>query len=120
MEAETKTDIRDVLAARGARHGDFTEHARITQNLKAMARNSVNLKEARLSSVETEAVEMILHKIGRILAGDPHYRDHWDDIAGYATLAADRTPQIEPPVAVAAAIAVSPARKAQPKKRARR
>ena len=117
MDAVTKTDIRDVLAARGSRHGDFTEHARITQNLKAMARNSVNCREARLTAVETEAVEMILHKIGRILAGDPHYRDHWDDIAGYATLAADRTPPLEQ---LAAVVAVSPARQAQPKRRARR
>lgn len=33
---------------------------------------------------------MIAHKIGRILNGDPNYRDSWDDIAGYAKLAADR------------------------------
>ncbi|WP_257617167.1 hypothetical protein [Campylobacter pinnipediorum] len=29
---------------------------------------------------------MIAHKIARILAGNPNYKDHWDDIAGYATL----------------------------------
>ena len=29
---------------------------------------------------------MIAHKIGRILAGDPSFQDHWADIAGYATL----------------------------------
>ena len=29
---------------------------------------------------------MILHKIGRILAGDPNHKDHWVDIAGYANL----------------------------------
>ena len=30
---------------------------------------------------------MILHKIGRIVAGDEREVDHWQDIAGYATLA---------------------------------
>ena len=29
---------------------------------------------------------MILHKIGRIVAGDEMEPDHWLDIAGYATL----------------------------------
>ena len=83
--------IREILSARGAKHGDYTEQARVTQNLKAMARNSANWKDARLTSVEMDSIEMILVKLGRILAGDPHYRDHWDDIAGYATLAADLT-----------------------------
>jgi hypothetical protein len=32
---------------------------------------------------------MILNKVSRILAGDPGHVDHWDDIAGYATLVAD-------------------------------
>lgn len=111
----SEVNIRSVLTERGAKHGDYTEQARITQNLKAMARNSVNWKEARLSSVETDAIEMILVKLGRILAGDPHHRDHWDDIAGYATLAADRAPQIKQP-----SIAAAPAQKTQPNRRARR
>jgi hypothetical protein len=32
----------------------------------------------------------VAHKIGRILAGNPSFRDHWADIAGYAKLVADR------------------------------
>lgn len=31
-------------------------------------------------------LEMIAHKIARILNGDPNYADNWHDIAGYATL----------------------------------
>lgn len=27
---------------------------------------------------------MIAHKMGRILAGDAEFIDHWDDIEGYA------------------------------------
>jgi hypothetical protein len=37
-----------------------------------------------------EALEMIVHKIGRIVNGNPDVTDHWVDIAGYATLIADR------------------------------
>jgi hypothetical protein len=33
---------------------------------------------------------MIMHKVARILNGDPNYADNWIDIAGYATLVADR------------------------------
>jgi hypothetical protein len=33
---------------------------------------------------------MIVHKIGRIVNGNPDKVDHWDDIAGYATLVSDR------------------------------
>jgi len=39
---------------------------------------------------QLEAMEMILHKISRISNGDPNYADSWRDIAGYATLVADR------------------------------
>jgi len=33
---------------------------------------------------------MIFSKIARILNGDPNHLDSWTDIAGYATLVADR------------------------------
>jgi hypothetical protein len=41
-----------------------------------------------LSPMQREALDMTAHKIGRILAGDPDHKDHWDDIAGYTTLVA--------------------------------
>lgn len=31
-----------------------------------------------------------MHKVGRILNGNPDLEDSWADIAGYARLAADR------------------------------
>lgn len=37
-----------------------------------------------------EALDMICHKMARILNGDPNYRDSWVDIAGYAMLVANR------------------------------
>ena len=43
-----------------------------------------------LSPDQAEALDMIAHKIARILNGDPNHHDHWHDIAGYATLIADR------------------------------
>ena len=44
---------------------------------------------------QREALEMIAHKIARIVNGDPNYADSWVDIAGYATLVADRLQGVE-------------------------
>jgi hypothetical protein len=38
---------------------------------------------------------MIVHKISRIVNGNPDKVDHWVDIAGYATLVADRLEGID-------------------------
>lgn len=82
----------EILAERGKVYGDFTDHARITQTLKSVVRLNSQRSDGgtKLSCVHQEALDMICHKIGRILNGDPNYRDSWDDIAGYARLAADR------------------------------
>ncbi len=75
--------IEAILKERGNRYGPFDGHARITQNIKS-AMNDGNWND--LSSSHKEALEMIAHKIGRILNGDPNYDDSWVDIAGYAQL----------------------------------
>lgn len=77
------TAAETLLAERGKTHGDFRDHANATQSLKATF--SAHNKN-KLSSVQFEAVDMILHKLGRIAAGNPNFKDHWDDIAGYARL----------------------------------
>lgn len=77
------------LTARKNTHGDFNDHARITQALKDAVIND----RGRLLPIHREAVDMILHKIGRICAGDPNVHDHWDDIAGYAKITSDRIPK---------------------------
>jgi len=80
----------DLLAERGKVHGEFKDHARVTQGLKLVMQNEG--RYGLLPLHHREALEMIVHKIGRILAGDPNHRDHWDDIAGYARLVSQRIP----------------------------
>lgn len=82
---EDKT-IEKILAERGKTHGDFGTHAAITDAIKYHMHNSS--KWSYLSPMQREALDMTAHKIGRILAGDPNLKDHWDDIAGYTTLVA--------------------------------
>jgi hypothetical protein len=76
--------ITCTLTERGQRYGKFTGHAEITQELKRTMRETSNWK--KLSPDQQESLEMIAHKIGRILNGDPDYADSWHDIAGYAEL----------------------------------
>ena len=76
--------IEEVLAERQETHGDFREHANITQDIKDIMRGCGYLE--KLDPSQAESLDMIAHKIGRILAGNPDEPDHWRDIAGYATL----------------------------------
>jgi hypothetical protein len=85
--------LAEVLEERGARYGKFTGHALITQNIKEVMYSTE--KFATLQPDQKEALEMIAHKIGRILNGDPDYDDSWKDIAGYAELVAKRLQGVE-------------------------
>lgn len=80
-------NIDETLVDRGNRYGEYTSHARITQNLKTIMQ--AEPKWVELLPHQKETLEMIAHKIGRILNGDPMYHDSWHDIVGYAKLSAD-------------------------------
>lgn len=88
--SDTPDTIDAVLDERGSRYGKFDAHAEITQTLKRQAAWYLSLREKKLSFDQQEALDMIFHKIGRIINGDPDYADSWVDIAGYAKLVADR------------------------------
>lgn len=85
------TDLSTILEERGRKHGDFSINAEISQRLKAVAQSDIG-GYSSMSATQREAIDMILHKISRILAGDPNHHDHWDDIAGYAKITSDRIP----------------------------
>lgn len=77
---------QETLATRASSHGDFIENGEIMQDLKVVCRAAPNWKKFELKAYQKEAIDMICHKLGRILCGDPNFVDHWHDIAGYATL----------------------------------
>ena len=89
----SRNDVRAVLAERGAAYGDFTDQAALSRALKYYVMEHPNYE--CLSMVQREAVDMILHKISRIVNGNPNILDHWIDISGYAMLAADRIGNVE-------------------------
>lgn len=86
-ELVPQLSIEQTLAERGTRYGEFPEHARITQNIKRAMQDSPNWNGLRDDMKET--LEMIAHKVGRILNGDPNYHDSWHDVIGYTKLVAD-------------------------------
>jgi hypothetical protein len=86
-------EIDVTLEERGARYGKFKNQATISQALKDVMQMTDGW--ARLSCDQCESLEMVVHKIARILNGDPNYSDSWVDIAGYAKLVADRLDGIE-------------------------
>lgn len=94
--------LRDILEERGERYGNFQEHAEFVQGLMAIMSGQADwittleacarrrIKWLGLSDDQRQALTVIVDKIARTLNGDPTYADNWVDIAGYATLVADR------------------------------
>lgn len=87
------------LKERGNRYGDFTDHAKIAQDLQDVMRNATSGSDGHgdkkdcwesLSPVQKQALTVIADKIARILSGDPDYIDNWHDIQGYARLIEER------------------------------
>ncbi len=84
------SDITETLDERGKRYGTFEGHAEACQVLKYDIRVLLNQRGKTLAHDQQEALDMICHKIARIINGDPNYADSWHDIAGYATLVEKR------------------------------
>jgi len=79
-----KDKTEETLIERGKNYGSFQTGAITMQTLKRVVRDNRNYRN--LSSAQCEAIDMILHKIGRVVNGNPNYADNWHDIAGYAKL----------------------------------
>lgn len=79
-------EVDNTLSARGNTHGDFRTNSQISQRFKDIA----GPYRGKLNDQQSEALDMIFHKIARILAGEPNFKDHWHDIQGYAKLVEER------------------------------
>jgi hypothetical protein len=85
-----ETDVDQVLDSRAKDYGKFIEGAEIMQMLKRLVHNYIEQRQTPLAFDQREAIDMIIHKLGRIINGNPDKVDHWVDVAGYSTLVADR------------------------------
>lgn len=89
------SDLNETLAQRGSRYGLFMGHAHVAQDLKTAIRLHLVARNKTLEVDQQEALDMICHKIGRIVNGDANYDDSWIDIAGYAQLVARRLQKVQ-------------------------
>ena len=68
---------------RDHQHGGMEAVGSLAQSLKIPIHHGTNWH--LLTPGEQEALDMIAHKIARILSGaDPHDPEHWTDLAGYS------------------------------------
>ena len=82
--------MTETLDSRAKAYGAFSDNARLAQALKrAMAEHAQDMGKT-FADDQWEALEMIASKMSRIVNGNPDGIDNWHDIAGYATLVADR------------------------------
>ncbi len=80
--------VQETLTQRGTTYGLFADHAAISQALKAVMHRTPGWSD--LAPDQREALEMVQHKIARILNGNPDYVDSWHDIQGYTALVESR------------------------------
>lgn len=80
------TERDPLLQEREKTHGSFDRNAFISQDIKTIfAKHG----QGDLDYVHREALDMIALKLSRILSGQSHFKDHWDDIVGYAKLGSE-------------------------------
>ena len=77
-------NINEILDQREKTHGKYADVSKLSQTLKEILRDTPNWDV--LKDGQKESLEMICNKLGRLLSGDANFRDHWDDIGGYAEL----------------------------------
>jgi len=82
--------VEETLDARAQDYGTFRDSAALMQGIKRLLADHAAKHDKTFADDQWEALEMIVHKIGRIVNGNPDKVDSWVDIAGYATLIADR------------------------------
>ncbi len=80
----------ELVAQRHHTHGVYEQMAMTSQQLKSTIR-TLCPKFVHLKPEHQEALDMICVKLSRIMCGNDMFKDHWDDIAGYATLGAMAT-----------------------------
>jgi len=102
-------DVVTTVEARSSQYsGPFSARAQTSQAVKDILR--LGSQWDSLTPSQKESLEMIAHKLARIVSGNASEVDHWRDIGGYAQLIVDEFGPLPPePTAPAKAEAVAPA-----------
>ena len=82
--------VNTLLQERALQYGTFAALAKTAQEFKSVLYRELGSRNKRLADDQSEALDMIMTKIARVINGDADHADSWADIAGYATLVAER------------------------------
>ena len=82
--------VDKVLDTRGDQYGSFMQSASTAIRIKSAIHDAIYSNDLEVFPDQVLSLDMIAVKISRIVNGDPNHTDSWIDIAGYATLVADR------------------------------
>ena len=82
--------VNTLLQERALQYGTFASLAKTAQEFKSVLYRELGSRNKRLADDQAEALEMIIHKIARIINGNADIADHYLDIAGYAKLVGER------------------------------
>jgi hypothetical protein len=88
--AKNAQEIDAILGKRGEQYGSFMQSSDTVIRIKGIMHNAVARNAVHLYPDQLQALDMIATKLSRIVHGNPNHLDSWIDIAGYATLVADR------------------------------
>ena len=88
--AVEESGIDETLNERAQDYGKFKDGAALMQGIKRLLADHARAHNKTFADDQWEALEMIVHKMARIVNGNPDKVDSWTDIAGYAKLVADR------------------------------
>lgn len=81
-----KSETENLLDERHKTHGLWSDFAWVARGMKEIVVLYQRRSGKTLSNEHQESIDMILHKVARIVTGDANVKDHWDDTAGYAVL----------------------------------
>lgn len=84
------SDVDETLGARNRTYGDFYFQSKVSVELRQFIMKQLALRKKSLAHDQQEALDMICMKISRIINGSADHHDTWHDIAGYASLVANR------------------------------
>lgn len=81
---DSKFDVDALIAERSTTHGDYMVNSAITWRIKDALHMGSRYNEMHPAMKET--LDMVAHKMHRIVNGDPFFKDHWVDMTGYPHL----------------------------------
>jgi hypothetical protein len=82
-------DLTVTFKQRGSTHGSYEENAEVTMAIRNIMRTAGNWNN--LSMAQRLSLDEIALKLARIVSkgADPHFKEHYHDIQGYAKLGED-------------------------------